>query len=235
MQIGIIETGKAPAALTPIYGSYPVMGAALLNAHLDGFEWQPISLLDGMPLPTPETFDGYLIMGSEFSANDPFPWIAELCDFVRKLAAAKIPLVGICFGHQLIAKAMGGEVTHRGWVIGSQHYVSTKTADSLRTLSFHQDQVTKLPESVTCTLTNSDCQYAALRYEGWPCWTIQSHPEFSIAYMQALIERTRGRPLTNPEADRALASLAKQTATTAPTKDLIASALRQVLKPPEKN
>ncbi|MEM9621968.1 MAG: type 1 glutamine amidotransferase [Pseudomonadota bacterium] len=206
-RIGIIETGKSPASLEPSYGTYPEMGAALLSRYLPPFQWSPISVVEGEQLPAPHTYGGYLIMGSEFSANDAFPWVAALIDFVRDLATAQIPLVGICFGHQLIARAMGGVVTTTDWIVGCRQYQVIDATTRVSTISYHQDQVTSLPPAATRCMTSDSCPNAALSYADWACWTIQSHPEFSRDYMRALVEHTRGRPLSDHQADDALASL----------------------------
>lgn len=209
--VAILETGHSPEELVPRYGSYPQMGAQLLEDALNGVQTTFFSPVSGDSLPAPEEFDAYMIMGSEFSANDHFDWIRKLIAFIQALANARIPLLGICFGHQIIAKAMGGKVEHIAWVVGCQHYYTAGSAhvsgtNGFDTLCFHQDQVTALPPSAARDMASRHCEISAIRYTDWRCWTIQSHPEFSLAYTCDLIEHCRANPLTDHEVDAALAS-----------------------------
>ncbi|MEM8660748.1 MAG: type 1 glutamine amidotransferase, partial [Pseudomonadota bacterium] len=192
LHVAVLETGHSPESLISRYGSYPEMGAQLLSDALGDAKSTIISPVSGDPLPASPDFDAYMIMGSEFSANDHFDWISELIAFIQALAIARTPLLGICFGHQVIAKAMGGKVENIAWVVGKQHYHPVGTAPKsaaggFDTLCFHQDQVTALPPSAERDMASRHCDIAAIRYTDWPCWTIQSHPEFSLEYTRDLI------------------------------------------------
>lgn len=211
IHVGVIETGESPTILLPDYGSYPTMGRRLFESFRNDLEFTTISPVTGDPLPSPDAYDCYLLMGSEFSANDPFDWIGSLIGFVQKVSKLHIPTVGICFGHQLIAKAMGGTVTNTGWTLGSQRY-SLVEADAAQltefeTLCFHEDQITQLPPSANLSMTSERCINAAISYQQWPCWTIQSHPEFSEDYARALFDYCRGTYISNELADEAIASV----------------------------
>jgi GMP synthase-like glutamine amidotransferase len=158
--------------------------------------------------------DGYLTNGAGASANDPDPWIARLADFFRHLHAEHAKLFAICFGHQIIAKALGGRVekSTRGWGVGIHDIAvlhrepwMTPTADSFRVICSHQDQVVELPPDGVILASTAHCPVSMFR-----CGTlvgIQGHPEFSIAYAQALLD-SRAEIIPADTRARATASFA---------------------------
>src|SRR4051812_871217 len=102
MRIAILETGRPPADLAGRFGSYPQMFEALLGGPDRTFQTYDVTTGD---YPAPDAFDALLITGSPAGAYDPLPWIGPLKDFLR--ASAAKPMVGICFGHQIMAEAFG--------------------------------------------------------------------------------------------------------------------------------
>ncbi|RUR13728.1 GMP synthase [Legionella sp. km772] len=140
--------------------------------------------------------DAYLITGSRHSVNDNFPWIGELEDFVRSLYQAHIKLIGICFGHQLIAKALGGKVVKwpHGWGVGmSQNKINQfknwmqPNQNKFNLLVSHQDQVLELPKEAEILASSEFCPYYMTQI-GSHVLTVQGHPEFTKAYSQALMD-----------------------------------------------
>ena len=107
MKIGIIECGPVPAALQAQYISYPAMFEAQLTPLLPDARFTTISVVNGETLPAPDAFDAWLIPGSRHGVYDDLPWIAPLKDFIREAARLKRPMAGVCFGHQIIAEALG--------------------------------------------------------------------------------------------------------------------------------
>ncbi len=142
-----------------------------------------------------ETDTLYLIPGSNNAAYDDLPWIFTLQDWIRKAAARKVPLVGICFGHQLIAQALGGCVERfpGGWGVGIRE-MGVLDADLLpyfpdrkmRLIVNHHDQVTRLPEGAIPIATSDFCRYEGFRI-GHHILTFQGHPEFTVDYERHLI------------------------------------------------
>ena len=204
----IIETGTSPESLVPAYGTFPDMAQALLQPHLPRATFRTVSVVAGEELPPPAAFAGYIIMGSEHSVCDRFDWILRLESFIRDAARGRVPMVGICFGHQVMASALGGKVQETGWIVGGADYTFAGSATVARSIVFHQDQVTIIPPDAEIVLSANDSPNAGLRYVNFPGWSVQSHPEFTPAYMHELIEYCRGDPLTDALADAAKASLA---------------------------
>ncbi len=108
MRIGILQTGLAPENLSPAMGDYPDMFARLLDGQ--GFTFQTWRVVEGEFPADVHAADGWLITGSRHGVYEDHPWIAPLEQFIRDAYAAHVPLVGICFGHQIVAQAMGGRV-----------------------------------------------------------------------------------------------------------------------------
>ena len=139
--------------------------------------------------------------GSKFGVNDDIPWIRALEDFVRSLYHAKKGFVGICFGHQLIARALGGQVQSAaaGWGIGiaSSKVLQQKNwmqpaASSLNLVVSHQDQISQLPKHANVLLSNPFCPYSMIQIDDH-FLGLQGHPEFSQIYSYALMNSRRDR------------------------------------------
>jgi GMP synthase-like glutamine amidotransferase len=191
MLIGILQTGLAPDQLMGEMGDYPDMFQRLLDGN--GFTFKTWRVLDGEFPPDAHAADGWLITGSKFGAYEDHAWIPPLEDFVRAAYAAHVPMVGICFGHQIIAQAMGGRVEKftKGWSVGATDYdFGGKT---VRLNAWHQDQVVEKPEAATVIGSNDFCANAALLYDD-RMFTVQPHPEFQPDFVDGLM-KTRGRGL----------------------------------------
>src|SRR5699024_9937248 len=124
MRLGILETGKVNAALEDRHGAYPDMFARLYRAADPSIEMRSWSVVEGELPAAPEECDAWLITGSRHGVYDELPWIEGLKDFLRRARAARVPIIGICFGHQIMAEAFGGraEKSAKGWGIGVQEY-----------------------------------------------------------------------------------------------------------------
>ncbi|NDR59116.1 type 1 glutamine amidotransferase [Aliiruegeria sabulilitoris] len=203
MRIGILMTGHAPEELVSEIGDYPSMFRSLLDGH--GFEFQSWAVVDGVFPNSIEDADGWLITGSRHGAYEDHPWIPPLEDFIRDVHASGRPLVGICFGHQVIAQALGGKVEKfaAGWSVGPTVY--ELDGEQIALNAWHQDQVVELPEGATVIGSSDFCENAALLY-GDTILTIQPHPEFNATVIGGLI-RIRGNLLPAPIVERARETL----------------------------
>ena len=211
IKVGILQTGGPPPPLDERFGSYSKMVRELLGPQ---HEFTTFDVRVGELPRRADICDAYVITGSASGVYDGDSWIAPLKDFVRE-ASGQTAMVGICFGHQLMAEAFGGEVVKspRGWGIGLQRYdIGQRAAwmDDARSIAVpasHQDQIVKLPADARVLGGNELTPYGIVEYPQRRAMSLQSHPEFSPEYAAALIELRRSSKYTPEQADRALATL----------------------------
>lgn len=208
MKIGILQTGHAPEEIQASLGDYEHMFHRLLGDH--GFDFQTWNVVDNDFPEGPDAADGWLITGSKHGVYEDHPWLPPLEALIRAIRDSGKPLVGICFGHQVIAQALGGTVVKHpgGWIVGRQDYDFDGQALSLN--AWHQDQVIDLPPGARVLATNPTCAYAALAY-GDTILTVQPHPEFTAEAIDGLITY-RGGVVPTDLLNRARADLGKPTA-----------------------
>jgi GMP synthase-like glutamine amidotransferase len=195
MKIGILQTGLAPETLASELGDYPDMFARLLDGK--GFTFQTFRVVEGSFPGSVTQCDGWLITGSRHGTYEDLPWIPPLEQFIRDAFDAQVPVVGICFGHQIVAQAMGGRVEKfdKGWSVGATEY--DFGGETLRLNAWHQDQVTMVPPGAQVIATNPFCANAALLYDT-RALTVQGHPEYGSDFIQGLMTH-RGKGVV-PEA-----------------------------------
>ncbi|MCX8225380.1 MAG: type 1 glutamine amidotransferase [Sulfitobacter sp.] len=189
MKIGILQTGHSPDNMKEQLGDYGEMFTKLLGGH--DFEFQIWSVVDGDFPDSAVDADGWLITGSKFGAYEDHGWIPPLEQLILAIRDTGRPLVGVCFGHQIIAKTLGGKVEKfdGGWSVGRTEYTVNGAPMALN--AWHQDQVTALPQGAQVVGSSDFCANAALLYDN-QIWTIQPHPEFNAEFIDGLI-RTRGK------------------------------------------
>lgn len=217
MKIGILQCDDVHDSLLSDWGNYPEMFEQALRPVLPGCELPIYRVLDGQLPQSTDECDAWLITGSKHGVNDGLPWIDALCGFVRSLWAEQRPLLGVCFGHQLIARALGGTVvkSEKGWGIGlSFNQVIERKAwmqpfqDHLDLLVSHQDQVVQLPPQAEVLASSEFCPYYLIQY-GDCFLSVQGHPEFCVGYCRALMQM-REQILPPARLRAGLASLATE-------------------------
>jgi GMP synthase-like glutamine amidotransferase len=211
VKIGVLAAGAPPRALQPAFGDYPAMFEALLAGR--GYDWRTFDVPAGVLPAQPEDCDAYIVTGAAAGVYDPEPWIKALLDFLRA-AKGRAKLVGVCFGHQAMAQAFGGQVikSPKGWGIGLHTYATAERrpwmdAPALSLAASHQDQVVALPPAARVVAGSEFCPNGMLAYDDAPAISLQLHPEFAPAYSTALIEGRRGVRFPEDEAQRAIDSL----------------------------
>jgi GMP synthase-like glutamine amidotransferase len=211
MKLGILKTGAPPADVGEGFGSYPQMFERLLGEG--AYDYAVYDVEAGALPRRPQDHAAYIITGSPAGVYDPLPWIPKLQQFLVD-AKGKAALVGICFGHQIMAEAFGGKAakSDKGWGIGLHDYRVESAepwmdgAKDFRVAASHQDQVLSLPPGARVIAGSAFTPYGMLAYDDQPAISLQLHPEFAPDYAKALIEVRRGTRFPEHEADKALAS-----------------------------
>lgn len=191
MKVGILQAGHAPAEMIAETGNYAQMFTQFLSGR--DYSFAAYSVVD-MEFPkSAHSADCWVITGSRHGVYENLPFIEPLKALVRDIYNLKIPLVGVCFGHQVIAQALGGQVEKYsgGWSVGATDYEFEGQTVSLN--AWHQDQVVALPADARVLGSSPFCKYAFLGY-GENVFTVQAHPEFDSRFINGLID-TRGRGL----------------------------------------
>lgn len=207
MKVAILDTGRPPGDLASEFGDYTAMFATMLGAD---FGIERFDVTNGTLPADANDHEAYLITGSPAGVYEPLPWIEPLLEFIR--SAQDRPMVGICFGHQAMAQALGGQVvkSNKGWGAGLHRYSVVRHEpwmDDARQISVpasHQDQVVVQPPDTEVVAASDFTPFAGLSWTDRPAISFQFHPEFAPAYARALIEHRYDRV---PDPDTAIASL----------------------------
>lgn len=199
MKLGILKTDAVREEWVPQFGEYPDMFMRLLGERDPSLEFTVYDVMLEQYPDTIDEVDAYLITGSKFSVYEDLPWIHRLLDFIRELHARRTKIIGICFGHQAVAHALGGRTAKAdaGWGVGLHRYrFHTHSAwlddgnPEFAVLVSHQDQVIENAPGTEVLAGSTFCPNAVCRI-GDHVLTFQGHPEFVNAYSRAIIEYRR--------------------------------------------
>lgn len=201
MKVGLLECDHVAEDLSHIAGDYREMFTELFRRHAPQLELKYFDVRNGEFPDSATACEAFVATGSRFSVYDEEGWIHTLKDFVRQLHAANTPFAGICFGHQMLAEALGGKVEKapQGWGIGI-HQLNVLKAESWMlpqqascAIQYtHRDQVQRLPENSSVLGASDHCPVAMFQV-GENMLGIQGHPEFPPAYAEALVRKRTER------------------------------------------
>ena len=195
MKINILLCDTFPGLLPPDIPSYEYLFENLFRKAGADPEFTVWRALDGALPQNPSDNGIYLITGSLCASYGDAPWILSLGEWICNAARNRIPMVGICFGHQLIAKALGGSVARfdGGWGGGVREMEVLEPAmkeffpdGKLHLLCDHFDQVITLPEGAEPLAESPFCRYEGFRI-GDHILTFQGHPEYTVGYARHLL------------------------------------------------
>ncbi len=199
LTVGILQCGEVPQSLRGEFVDYnDMIGQSLIRAD-QSLICQTWRVFDG-EIPDPKSCDAWITTGSRESVNDDNDWTRALYGFVTDVAQADIPFVGICYGMQMMAKALGGKVVlaEKGWGVGvasSQIYEVMpwmgESGETVNLVVSHQEQVTVLPGNARLIAGSDFCPNSIFSI-GDHMLGIQGHPEFTTGYSQALMALRRG-------------------------------------------
>ncbi len=191
-RLAILQTDSVLEEFRSDFGDYPAMFKELLSEA----DAELVSIDVRESAPASGFADAYVITGSKCSVYDDLPWISPFVEFLRGEIAAERPIVGICFGHQLIAHYFGGEVraAEQGWAVGVHEAHITVPLDwmepaapSFKILSSHQDQVMRMPDGAQLIASTPFCPVSGYVI-GDKVLGLQGHPEFSKGYAKRLMQ-----------------------------------------------
>lgn len=195
MHLGILQADSVMEQFRAEYGNYAGMFERILTVAHAPVRFSSYVVQDG-ELPAIDACDAYLITGSRHSVYDDLPWIRDLVAFVDAALQANRKIIGICFGHQLIAHYFGGETraADQGWGVGvkisridNRESWMQPPLSEFALLCSHKDQVVKLPDGATRFATSEFCPCAGFVWNDLVL-TFQGHPEFTKSYSAALME-----------------------------------------------
>lgn len=219
MKIGVLNCGPVAGALVGKTGEYEKVFGDWLGAHDPSLSFAGYDVHAGRLPENPTEADAWILSGSKYGVYEQHAWIEPLKAFIRACKASKSPMIGVCFGHQIMAEALGGkaEKWRGGWNLGPKTYRTNgfpswapDPGPALTIHAIHQDQVTAPPPDATVVMSHDQCAAAAMIFgdtEAPYAISLQPHPEFSDEFAGALVELRRGDAFPDDASAAALAEI----------------------------
>jgi GMP synthase (glutamine-hydrolysing) len=219
-RFAVLKAGTANPEARKRLGDCGEMFISLLSDP--GETWDVYDVEHGVFPEDVSSHEGYVITGSRYSVYEDRPWIKELLELVREIYRREIRLVGVCFGHQVAALALGGEVglNPKGWDMGLKELTLTDAAKGLRSfqgvpnptriLVSHMDVVTRMPDRAV-RLAYSERTEFEMFMLGRSVLSLQGHPEYDGEVIREIIDLLSGLSILPPDrAGEGRASLHEQ-------------------------
>ncbi len=218
MRIGVLQAGLLPEEMAPRWGEYDAIFRRLLERSGRDYDVKGWRVVEGEFPESPEEADGWIVSGSKHGVYEDHAFIPPLEAFIRRAVAEGVPMIGVCFGHQIMAQALGGKAEKfaGGWGLGPHDYAlearpgwMAGAPERLTIPAVHQDQVTALPPEATRIAGSPFCENAILVYgdpERPKAISIQPHPEFDEAFLRDLFD-ARGAVFPEPLVEAGLGRL----------------------------
>ncbi len=180
----------APQILVVEHAEERAAGVADYLTRL-GLPFDRLRVYAGDSLPPPDWGQIIILSGGPMSPNDldAYPFLRTESDFLRQALDLKLPILGLCLGHQLLADALGGEVDvgpqEVGWLpvqvseAGENDPLFDGVPQEFSPFHYHIEQVVTLPPEATVLASSPLCPVQAFRYGQTPAWGVQFHPEIN--------------------------------------------------------
>ena len=189
LKICILDNDNLDPAVIDTYVSYGAMTEKMFAAAGVPWQFERFNTTRGEYPASFDDYDAVLLTGSKADSFSDEPWVRTLRERTTKLLGQRKKLLGICFGHQLIAHCLGAEVGRaaKGWGMGRMQYEwlgkspLKPSTNTLHLLASHQDQVQSLPAGATLLARSEFCPIAAYSVQDH-VFCIQPHPEFVEDY-----------------------------------------------------
>lgn len=195
----LLKVGGKDAPIINLIGDYEMWFQRVIPNEVLGV----VDLRDEEP-KWPDKFAGVIIMGSPHSVYADLPWLPKALKAVEDLLKKDVPILGVCFGHQMICTVRGGQVTKsdKGYEVGTVTLHATEEGNrdplfgplfSDKTMvvnESHGDSVSVLPDETVILAKNEHDGYQALRHTD-KVWSVQFHPEIGLTEARAVMEDYR--------------------------------------------